>query len=137
MSYLHRKHLVSYPLSRRAEIVAYYAIAMAIVIALVLFSGGAKASFQTGNDIYQDCTSSEGNRRMYCAGYIMGAIDMGQDASFCVPSAMTGRQAVDMFTQFLRETPAVRDKPADHLVIGLFKALYPCAAKPTSGRTPL
>jgi hypothetical protein len=109
-----------------------------IVLALALSAFSTTpvfAYYRSGNDIASLCIDdgSSSFNEGTCAGYIVGTVDALQGAqevgyrkSFCIPSAVTIGQLVDVVKKFFADHPADRHFVAASLVEGAVTVAFPC-----------
>ena len=95
--------------------------------------------YQTGNELYENCSSKQGEPTYWqksaaCSAYVMGVVD-GIGASevlekslpvMCIPLEVTVGQMVDIVTKSLRENPASRHLGASGRVMLALAAAFPC-----------
>jgi hypothetical protein len=114
----------------------------AVVVAVVAVSVGARADFRTGNELYADCTSSDGTDRIFCQGYIAAIVDaarlrapgggLGPGVAggyrMCITASAGGtlQQMVDIVVKFLTAHPEERHLPASPLAAGALSVAFPC-----------
>jgi hypothetical protein len=91
------------------------------------------ASFENGNELYGDCTESDGTPpTAYCLGFVAGVFDTAEmlllDSSgrLCAPKSVTLGQVRDVIVKYLRENPAERNLPASLLALRAVQAAWPC-----------
>ncbi|RQO38635.1 hypothetical protein DBR37_01710 [Herminiimonas sp. KBW02] len=106
-----------------------------IVAAAALTLAASSAMSMDGNDLYKMCATSEKDpTRGICIGYVRGFIEglQGQawmtktDMVFCAPKNMQFGQAVDIFTNYLRDRPEDRHSDAGILLVASMARAYPC-----------
>lgn len=106
---------------------------MKSLVALALAcSMSAHAEFKDGNKLYSELNSSNEIEWGISLGYIMGMADAYQGILFCPAANVTAGQIRDMTKQYLSASPAIRDKAANELLIGLFSTVWPCKKKGTA-----
>lgn len=98
------------------------------------FVGSAHAEFIDGNKLLSDMNGSFGGQ-MSAMGYVMGVADTLQGAVVCVPTNVTAGQINDMVKNYLTNVPRERNLSADSIVAKVLKDTWPCAARPSTGRT--
>lgn len=99
------------------------------LIVLLLVSGGARAEFNSGNQLYGEMLSREPVARASAQGYLMGAFDATQHAQHCAPGTVTLRQVWDIALRMLKAVPAQRHEPANLILLAAFRAVWPCAPR--------
>lgn len=107
-----------------------------LLAALLMVPAMAHAAFKTGNNLLSDMNSADSFEKALAIGYIMGAADMARGAWFCPPTdggGITAGQIHDMVKNYLTNNPAIRNRPADGIMIDILKAWYPCQSR-TLGR---
>ena len=88
---------------------------------LTSFPTSSRAYFDTANDLYALCRSSENIHRAVCTATISGAVDMMQAWGWeCQVAGVTREQLKDVVTKYLVENPEIRNDPA---VIGIALAM--------------
>jgi len=114
-------------------------VASAIGSTTLLAQSTGSFSFETGNDLYAQCTSNKYQDSAYCLGYIAGVIDLRvavvtaaqqginiMEAKICIPHDVTQGQAKDVVVDFFKRNPQMRHERASIQVdLALFKA-WPC-----------
>jgi hypothetical protein len=104
----------------------------ALVVMAMVASAGARAAddtvFETGNDLYRDCTSVD---LRACIGYIKGINDAMATASLrgngkCVPNEVTGGEVVDAVIAIPRAHPERRPLAGLVLVSEALAEAFPC-----------
>ena len=85
----------------------------------------AHAAFFTGNDLL---TKLNGDNldRIHAIGYIQGAADAYSGIMFCPPGTVTAGQLMDMIKNYLTNTPAVRHRAADVIIMDALQPVWPC-----------
>ena len=106
-----------------------------LLAALLFVPAMAYAEFWTGNDLYGKLQSVEVYDRMQGLGYIMGIYDAQVHIHYCPRSEnlLNAGQIKDIVHQYLSANPAQRHKPAYSLISDAFKAVWPCANRPSRG----
>jgi hypothetical protein len=111
----------------KIEVWVYRIVAVIIVGVLLFASNNSKAGvFHSGNTLVALCTDDSQVRTAACLGYMQGSLDMMEGGMACTPDTITAGQARDIFLKAMREAPELRHKRADHLMMVIFGALYPC-----------
>lgn len=87
-----------------------------------------------GNQLLSEMRGPETFKKLYALGYIAGVADTGNGVTHCSPSTVTLGQVQDMTEQFLVGNPAIRDLPADILIVRMLNSHWPCPKKPAQGR---
>ena len=99
------------------------------IVALLMIPAMAHAAFRTGNDLLSEMNSTEFFSRGLALGYIMASADMARSVWFCPPNnggGITAGQIHDMVRNYLTNNPAIRNRPADSIMIEVLSAWYPC-----------
>lgn len=96
----------------------------------------ARAGFDTGNRLYEDCRAANYFNRGYCGGYVTGIVDtiealqargvLPSDA-LCIPEQSTKGQLVDTVLKYLEQNPERRHLEAGSLVPEALNRAFPCA----------
>jgi hypothetical protein len=109
-----------------------------VVAALLVqvMSGGAKADFTSGNDLWDACQAEEAKdpvRATFCISYIVGAgetfqvLQVVKAVSFyCIPDKVKNGQAIDVVKLYLRDHPETRQYSAPTLIMLALKEKFPC-----------
>jgi len=109
-----------------------------IGFALATSAGDVRGQeFWDGNKLLEHMQSADIDSRMAALGYVMGAMDMGQSVSFCMPSSITAGQARDMIKQHLENAPSTRHFLASTHITYVMRRAWPCAnstPKPPASR---
>jgi hypothetical protein len=109
---------------------------------LLVLSPGVLADYDTGERLYQDCSSKNEFLRGYCGGYVVGVIatmvNMQRyrqlpDSVLCVPAEVSKGQLVEVVTKYLESNPPRRSRQAINLVPEALNEAYPCAATAPGG----
>lgn len=104
-----------------------------IAVGLLLMSQPAQSAgaFMSGNEMHDQCQKQS----LIVLGFVMGVSDTHEAYSdfgntpvaFCVPTTATGRQVVDVFCGYLRDTPQNRNQSAASLAVVAFSKAWPCS----------
>ena len=106
---------------------------LAALLALLPFA--AHAGFDSGNRLYEDCSSENYFNRGYCGGYITGIVDtieaMQQSGqlpknTLCIPENVTKGQLADAVKMYLGSNPSRRHLDAGSLVPEALNASFRC-----------
>jgi len=105
-----------------------------LLIAAVLLLGFASpgaATFYTGNQLLEDCTSRSVSKRNVCSGYVMAIADAMEENRIngwrtCRPTGMMSLQLRDVVIRHLRKSPQHRHHTASSLVAEAFQKAWPC-----------
>ena len=106
---------------------------LAALLALLPFA--AHAGYDSGNRLYEDCSSENYFNRGYCGGYITGIVDtieaMQQSGTLpkntlCIPDAVTKGQLADAVKMYLGNNPSRRHLDAGSLVPEALQRSFPC-----------
>jgi hypothetical protein len=92
-------------------------------------------SFQTGNQLYDFCTSPSATYSVgVCYGYVLGVYDFLALAAsqtpgspVCIPEHATVQELVDTVKKFLTDNPSTRHNTASGLVLAALAQAFPCA----------
>lgn len=110
---------------------------VALVICLfmsVVPKSHASSVYETGNSIYEKCVSVD-NFSAYgiCLGFVETMADMldpglteGGFIEACISKSVTRKQLVDVFINYLRANPQIRQKNAVSLAYLAYIAAFPC-----------
>lgn len=102
-------------------------LAAAIFLTISL---SAKATFVDGNRLH-DWLTGRSDSQSVGMTYIAGVFDAMQGLGHCAPENVTLRQVSDMAKMSLAANPALRNQPADQLIVVMLSRYWPC--KKTSG----
>jgi len=121
-------------------------LSAAFALWLMTNSDAAFAQYQSGNRLYEDCKSEEGDFKSgLCLGYITAVADAHIETvfsmavanmrnenvqlrtGFCLRSNVNIGQLRDVVFQYLQRNPSERDKPAAALVIAALSQAFPCS----------
>jgi hypothetical protein len=108
-----------------------------VVAALFLAAVTAQINssvFESGNELYDLCTSSSAVKLGACSGYIMGvsdaesvlATETGHARLFCEPDSAVVRQDVDIVKRYLENHPELRHLSAASMVVFALQQAFPC-----------
>lgn len=93
----------------------------------------APAQALTGNDLYDDCKSTNAGKQMDCLGYITGVVEMilyaKRSYKICmadIPAGVSRGQVNDIVVSHLEKHPAVRHHDAVALAIDALDIAFPC-----------
>lgn len=88
-----------------------------LVVSAFLIAGAtsAEATSPTGDKLYDDCRSKNDFKEGFCLGFIEGVIETSP--LICPPNGATLGQSQDIVVRFLKESPNMRNHPADLLVV--------------------
>ena len=114
-------------------------IAAVCLAVCVLVSGPAKADFQIGNDLYENCRIEKSDFDTgVCFGYLNAMADVLSKSSdrggylgwrACLSPGIMGKQIYDVAVQFLKNNPSQRHLSASLLVAHAFSDAWPCPKK--------
>jgi hypothetical protein len=104
---------------------------------LLLLAGGAAAGpdDDTGERLYQDCSSQNEFLKGYCGGYITGVIAslvnlqryrQIPDSLLCLPVDVSKGQLVEAVTRYLDQYPEKRSRQSINLVPEALNEAFPC-----------
>ena len=96
-----------------------------IAIAALCVTTTAHAAFYTGNELLTKINGDTHNR-LHAIGYIQGAVDAYSGIMFCPPANVTAGQITDMIRNYLTNTPAVRHRAADVIIMDALQPVWPC-----------
>jgi hypothetical protein len=102
-------------------------------ILLGIMSTARADGFMSGNDIFQNCGSSDPLRHQYCGWYVLGAVDgfqtdqdnLKKTLGFCLPRVTQG-QIIDMVVKFFTDNPNIRHYSAASGVLRAMQLAFPC-----------
>lgn len=99
-----------------------------LLIALLFFGPTtAFAVLDSGNDLYDYCTSKDSSKLLLCMGLTSGYFEGMQTGYECkVDPKVTRRQLMDIVIKFLRENPSERHRPAAILSAAAYLAAFQC-----------
>ena len=95
---------------------------------MLVWAGDAKA-LSSGNEMYQVCTQPDLVNKEGCRGFVIGAFQMSgamQTKLIGCWKGVTGRQAEDIFVNYLRDNPQTRHEPAVLLLLRAMNKAIPC-----------
>lgn len=95
------------------------------IAALLLVPTMAHAAFFTGNQLLTKI-NGDSLDRIHAIGYIQGAVDAYGGATICPPPTVTAGQLMDMIKNYLTNTPAVRHRAADVIIMEALEPVWPC-----------
>lgn len=109
----------------------------ALVVADMLVAIPAHSQFSTGNDLYANCSTKQGQFNYdtewgLCLGYIVGVADtMTQFQQLnkidtCVPSPVTKGQLRAMVIKYMEDHPEKRAYPASAIVLLTMQTGFGC-----------
>jgi hypothetical protein len=107
------------------------ALAVAVAISSPAFAG---ASFFSADMLYKRCTGDD-VQQVSCHAYIVGALDMGNNALFCIPDNLKPRPFVEAFIKAARENESLRSLPADVFLVRLIAPTFPCKERENPAAT--
>lgn len=110
---------------------------LTVFLILNLLAFTAQAQMMTGNTLYGFLQSTEANQRSFGLGFVTGVFDTLEKYNHCAPVNVTSGQIRDMVKQFLENGPAIRDLPANEIILALLNDTWPCDtdAKPSAYKT--
>lgn len=109
---------------------------IAIYTTLLSASLNVSAGFQSGNELYEMCTSRKEDtahelKDIQCLGYVTGVFDYMvrtyKPNEICVDGRIIPIQLVKIFTAYSDKNPDMLHKPADLVVENSIKAAFKCA----------
>lgn len=104
-----------------------------LIIAIALCATTtAHAAFFTGNELLTKLNGDNVDK-LHALGYIQGAADAYSGIMFCPPGTVTAGQLMDMIKNYLTNTPAVRHRAADVIIMDALQPVWPCKNR-NSGR---
>jgi hypothetical protein len=98
---------------------------MLIAVALCFLGKEVQAQWMDGNKLHEYCEEQRSPNKLFCGGFILGVLQVGQNA-FCPPPGVTWEQGEDIAAKYLRDHPETRHLPADTLIITALKEKFPC-----------
>jgi len=85
------------------------------VLLVQVMSGGAKADFTSGNDLWDWCQANDPMKDALCTSYVLGAgetfqvLQVAKQVRFyCIPDKVQNGQAIDVVKLYLRDHPETR-----------------------------
>ena len=119
----------------------YRFAALASGVIVLNFSTPSIASFESGNEMFSDCTSDHSDNTYYqkqgfCMGYVMAVVDdqilfggILKKPLYCIPPSATAGQLKDVFVAWLQRHPEKRHlSGADLVTLSLIEG-FPCPAQ--------
>jgi hypothetical protein len=103
-----------------------------LLVALLMVPAMAHAAFYTGNELLTKL-NGDSMDRLHALGYIQGAADAYSGIIFCPPGTVTGGQLMDMIKNYLTNTPAVRHRAADVIIMEALQPVWPCKNRNSRG----
>ena len=113
-----------------------------IVCAMLFVVPAVHAGSKSGNELSEDCKTSDGNSATFqdgvCLGYVLGAKDSFEFAAkvhhvtpdFCIPDGVTNGQVVKVVVKYLNNHPEDLHYSAESLVVYALGAAFRCAEVP-------
>lgn len=100
---------------------------LSAVLLTVVISFNAKAGFDDGNSLHENCQASDDYKWFLCIAYIKGTIDASNTFAklACIPPNATAGQLRDIVSKWLRENPEYRSSKAATLVLAAIKEAFP------------
>ena len=102
-------------------------LAISLAVLMLMWSGDAKAKkgfYESGNDLFTQCTSKNVAEEMACGGFITGVVDTSH--LICPPKTVNRGQLRDIVIKYLKENPQVRHNSGAGLVLASLITLFPC-----------
>ena len=110
---------------------------MVLALVGVLATPRLAAADITGNDLYPWCKKDRNYCVVYAEGWVNGMITKSiarrqkdllapPTMKICMPSNFTAKQQTDIFLNYLRDHPEMRDKKAGLLAWLAFRDAWPC-----------
>ena len=99
-----------------------------LLLASLLVSASAHATYFSGNDILNKLTS-EGSDRALALGYVAGIHDALENVAVCSPNGVTLGQLRDIVIRKLRSVPEKRHMAADLFIFQALTEAFPCKNK--------
>lgn len=101
----------------------------AILVGLMLVCASAHAKYQNGNSLLTELEGTPMDRT-FALGYIIGAADVYNDGeALCIPLTVTQGQLQDVVFIYLKNSPQIRDMPANFLVFAALNLHWKCSTK--------
>jgi hypothetical protein len=99
----------------------------ALVFGLVLCFTNARADFSSGDQLFQRCTSQDGQQTLLCLGYVAGVADtLALDKHICIPTTVTVDQVEAVVVKYLSDNPQSRQYGASSEAEIALVASFPC-----------
>ena len=101
---------------------------IAMLFTLGLSTASSTTVYETGNQLLHDLKDPTGSGfgTAYALGYIVGATDAYSGEALCIPPTVTKGQLSDVVHNFLLQKPAIRNLPADVLVLMALSQHWAC-----------
>jgi hypothetical protein len=103
------------------------------VLLVQVMSGGAKADFTSGNDLWDWCQANDPMKDALRTSYVLGAgetfqvLQVAKQVRFyCIPDKVQNGQAIDVVKLYLRDHPETRQYSAPTLIMLALKEKFPC-----------
>jgi len=103
------------------------------VLLVQVMSGGAKADFTSGNDLWDWCQANDPMKDALCTSYVLGAgetfqvLQVAKQVRFyCIPDKVQNGQAIDIVKLYLGDHPETRQYSAPTLIMLALKEKFPC-----------
>ena len=111
-----------------------YMVLIGALLACQMFAGHAAAQNIDGGTLFADCREGDDPnardrlfKQGHCFGYILGVADALRPAEvYCLPSAATVGQIVDVAKLYIAEHPEDRKQLAPYLVVSALAEKFPC-----------
>lgn len=98
-----------------------------ILVAALSHCSPANAAFDTGNDLYDFCTSKDSSKQLLCLGLVTGYFEGMQAGYECgTDPKITRQQLRDIVVKFLRDNPAERHRPGAVLAARAYFLSFNC-----------
>jgi hypothetical protein len=108
-----------------------FLLAVFLTLSAIPFST-AKASYITGNILYDWCTSDTDTKYGWCQGYILGSVDTQNvirsidNKKDCIPDGVSSGQLKDIVVKYLQSRPEERHWDASALVWNAINSAFTC-----------
>jgi hypothetical protein len=114
---------------------------------LLLLAGGAAAAPEddTGERLFQDCSSQNEFLRGYCGGYVTGVIASlvnlqryrhVPESILCLPGNVSKGELVEAVTRYLEKYPEKRTRQSINLVPEALNEAFPCPSPSSVTQAP-
>ena len=107
---------------------------LSLLMAALLVSNVANASFITGNMLLEKMNSQDSVEKAFVLGYVAGVFDTLDELIHCnAPPSVTAGQVRDIIKKYIESNPVTRNKSADLLIGAALGQIWPCPTKPSKG----
>jgi hypothetical protein len=105
-----------------------------LILSVLPFVPSAHGQELTGNTLYDQCSANPHGKVTsesdLCAGYVTRTFRLlVEERQVCPSPAITNEKVVAVVLQYLKDSPAVRDRSAAALIWQSLNTAYPCKAR--------